>query len=159
MRVFTLSRNWTEPHGHRWTWGQMMSVASVYAHNDTAKTRKNKLPRILLVSRAVKEPVIKALELRANTTLWTYSILVLFSKTTSKNNKLICWRPRLLVPVEMQLSPISLMKCFRKNTSLILGVTFNLLFNRIIFSSKKKTSHLCNNSQLQYLCIVLLNSI
>lgn len=140
MRVFTtvFSRNWTEPYDHRWTWGQMTSIASVYAHNDTAKTRKNKLPRIFLLSRAAEEPVIKALKLRANTALWTYSVLVLFCKTNSKSIKLICWRPRHLVPGEVQLLPISLMKCFQEIASPILGVTYNLLFNRVIFSSKKK---------------------
>lgn len=50
---------------------------------------------MLLLPRAAEEPVIKALEVRANAALWTCSALVLFSDATNKRIKLICLKTRL----------------------------------------------------------------
>lgn len=47
----------------------MTSISSVYSHNNTAKN-KIKL-HLMLLARPAQEPVIKALDVRANSALWT----------------------------------------------------------------------------------------
>lgn len=69
----------------------MTSIASVYSHNDTAKTEEEQtsrdVPSIPSCGGASKE--VSPLEVRANTALRTYSGPVLFPKTTNKSIKLI----------------------------------------------------------------------
>lgn len=61
--------------------GQVTSTASVYSHHDIAKGEEEQTSRDVPTTQSCREPVIKALEVEANTALWTYSVLVLFSKT------------------------------------------------------------------------------
>lgn len=98
----------------------MTSISSVYSHNNTAKN-KIKL-HMMLLARPAQEPVIRALEVRANSALWTCPVFALFSKTTSKGIKLLQTQPkfsstenrtdtRYLLPGEKQVLAIPFLKC------------------------------------------------
>lgn len=76
----------------------------------------------MLLARPAQEPVIKALDVRANSALWTCPLFALFSKTTSKGIKLLQTQPkfsstenrtdtRYLLPGEKQVLAIPFLKC------------------------------------------------